>query len=536
MFQSRKWLSAPISIFALFIFGMVFGAQYSVHAQSQSFDHEPYPKLDFNFQSLELDLGLQPQNLRIDGAANYQLEANVSQADTITLYAGHMDISAVSVDGNSIDYSLHNDSLFVPLDQPSQKGQQYELSIRYSGNPTFGLLKNSNETIWSSQLPKAQRHWVPIVDNPHVDTDRPLLISRCHPDFQIWATGQKTNEEAASVDVMRYQFQSKGKVPASSLSLAVGKFNSVSTSAGVKKINVAVEQALSDSVNSQQLLEQAYNYMGMVEDSLAREYPYNRLNVMVLSDHSAETKQWAATTVYLYKNRGNLEAQLLRGIIGQWLGSYQRAAQWDQADAITLYQTLLHRALTDSTIRRWISNRCPICLLRYMIALGSSDWNRWLKGWQDWQNEPVKKVIRMLGTLFLKSCRGSPRGAITPNIGIGKADSRFLKCRKFALSGIPSPQRKMRPIRSPTRLTIVLNEADGKLKLSFRATQGVFNELTSITAYEVYANKTDTAEVTFTGTQDSVMLQVDPMINTLRLETAGTSRTCIWMSISRLRS
>ena len=46
----------------------------------------------------------------------------------------------------------------------------------------------------------------------------------------------------------------------------------------------------------------------------------------------------------------------------------------------------------------------------------------------------------------------------------------------------------------------------------------MINELTTIDAYEVYPNRTDTAEVTFTGAQDSVVLQVDPMISTLRLE------------------
>src|SRR6056297_493786 len=279
MFQPHKWLSAPISILTLLILGMLFGAQSSALAQSQSFDHQAYPKLDFDFKSLELDLGLQPQNLRIDGAATYQLEANVAEADTITLHAAHMEISAVSVDGNAVDYSLQNDSLIVPLSDPSQAGQQYELSIRYSGNPKFGLLKNDHQTAWTSQLPKSQRHWVPIVDNPHVDLQTTFNIS-VPSGFQVWATGQKTTEEAASVDVMRYQFQSKKEVPASSLSLAVGKFTSVSTSAGVKKINLAVEQSLADSVNSQELLEQAYNYLGMVEDSFGREYPYSRLNVL----------------------------------------------------------------------------------------------------------------------------------------------------------------------------------------------------------------------------------------------------------------
>jgi hypothetical protein len=496
---------------------MILSATHSAQAQSQNFDHESYPKLDFNFQSLKLDLGIQPQNLRIDGAANYQLKANVSEADTITLYAGHMDISAVSVDGNAMNYSLQNDSLFVPLDDPSQKGQQYNLSIRYSGNPKFGLLKNNNQTVWSSQLPMAQRHWIPIVDNPQVELETTFNIS-VPSGFQVWATGQKTNEEAASVDVMRYQFKSNGEVPASSLSLAVGKFNSVSTSAGVKKINVAVEQTLSDLVNSQQLLERAYSLMGSVEDSLGREYPYSRLNVIVLSDHSAETKQWAATTVYVYKNRGNLEAQLLRGIIGQWMGTYQRAAQWDHSDAITLYQTLLHRTLTDSS-RQLEQTQMPDFPSTIYDRFGVEYWNRWLKGWQEWQNEPVKNVIADARNAILESL---PRVTSWSDYAeywyrqSGQPLFEVPELRMIRDSTSSTPQTSSDSVAYEIKYT--LNESEGNLKLRFDATAGVFNELTSIRAYEIYPNRTDTAKVTFTGARDSVMLQIDPMISTLRLE------------------
>jgi len=153
--------------FSSFIFVVCFFLiAFSSPAQAQSFDYKSYPKLDFNFQSLELDLGLQPQNLRIDGAAKYQIEANVSGADTLTLYASRLDISSVSVNEESADYSLSNDSLFVLVDDSSEAGQKYTVNIRYSGSPKFGLLKDKNGTVWTSQLPKTQRHWMPIIDHP----------------------------------------------------------------------------------------------------------------------------------------------------------------------------------------------------------------------------------------------------------------------------------------------------------------------------------------------------------------------------------
>ena len=121
---------------ALFLAGFMILMMVTVpDVKAQSFDHEAYPKLDFDFLSLELSLGIQPQNLRIDGEAKYRVKANISGADTLTLYASHLDISNVSVDGEAADFSLQNDSLFVLVDDSTEAGSQYEVNIRYSGRP-----------------------------------------------------------------------------------------------------------------------------------------------------------------------------------------------------------------------------------------------------------------------------------------------------------------------------------------------------------------------------------------------------------------
>lgn len=488
---------------------------------AQSFDHDTYPKLDFDFKSLELDLGLQPQNLRIDGAATYQIEANVNQADTVTLYAAHMEISAVTIDGNSADYSLHNDSLFVPLSEPAEAGQQYELFIRYSGNPKFGLLKNVHGTVWTSQLPKAERHWVPTVDNPHEELKATFNIS-VPSGYQVWATGQKMGQKAVSVDVMRYQFSSKGEVPASALALAVGKFDAESTSFGVKKINVAVEQVLSDSVDAKKLLQEAYGFAGKVEDSLKREFPYSRLNIIVLGDHGGETKQWGASTIFVYKNAGDLQTQIQRGIIAQWFGAYQREAQWSQGDAITLYQSQVYKTLVDST-RLLKQSEFPDMPTTVYSKFGTKSWNSWVQNWDGWQNDPIKSVIAEARNEILSRNPAVITWDDYAEYWYRKSGQPLFDIPEISISNDTESADSNPPKTEVAdsvayKVTYSLNEADGELKLKFEAMYGIYKELTTINAYEVYSNTTDTAEVTFTGSQDSVMLQVDPMISTLQLK------------------
>lgn len=480
--------------------------------KAQSFDHEPYPKLDFNFVNLELSLGVQPQNLRIDGEAVYQVEANISGADTLTLYASHLDISNVSVDGETADFSLRNDSLFIPVNDSAEVGSQYEVNIRYSGRPQFGVLQNRNETIWSSQLPKAQRHWVPIIDHPQVTFKTTFNIS-VPSGVQVWATGEKVGEEVLSVDAMRYQFVSGEQVPASGLSFAIGGFENQSTSEGEKKINLAVEKSLESKTDPQAVLQNAQDYLASVEEKLQREYPFEQLQVVVLEDHNGEKKTWGATTIFLYENRGDLDTQLMRGIIGQWFGVQQRERQWTQADAITLSQTLLFKELLpDSSILS--SKDQPEGFGHSLYSqFGSEQWNSWQKGIGEWQNESVTVFMRDSITKMLEL------GAVISweeyaNFWYDHIGQPLFERPQFSFDSAESSSQ-----RDSVAYEVYydFNEAEGELKLQFEATKGYFGELTTIEAHEVYPGKVDTSEVTFTGREDSIVLQVQPTINTLQL-------------------
>ena len=486
--------------------------------QAQSFDYQMHPKLDFDFTSLELDLGIQPQNLRIDGDAHYQLKANVSEADTVVLYAAHLDISSASVNGKEADYMLHNDSLFVPLAEPTQAGDTLTLDIRYSGSTTFGLLKDARETVWTSLLPKAQRHWVPIVDNPRVAFKTKFNIS-VPAGFRVWATGKKTGEKAASVDAMTYHFESSRPVPASSLALAIGHFNHVATDFGNKQVNVIYEKTARDSTEIRDLAQSASQYLGRLQDSLQVNYPFSQLNIVILPDHHWETKSWGASTVFLYRNRGNLKAQLLRGLIGQWFGVYQREATWRYADAVNLYQTIVYDTFADSTVALKEADVPDSTTGTIYSGFGIRHWNRWQRSWKQWDNKPVKNIIAGMKQSVLKQL---------PPVISWDDYARFWYRKSgqplFDMPGLPlvsdttSSTVKQEADSVAYKVVYSLNDSTGKLKLRFTATHGVYKQLTSIKAYEIYTNKIDTAEVTFTGAQDSVMLNVEPMINTLRLD------------------
>src|SRR5699024_10448885 len=220
------------------------------------------------------------------------------------------------------------------------------VEIRYSGSPCFGLLKDRHDNVWTSMLPHAVQHWVPVADNPQNQLKPSFTIS-LPTEYQVWAAGRKTAEEAINEDITQYRFASDTTMPVTEMGFALGHFESDSTTYQDTKIDIAVEQSLADSIDSGQLLQQAGDWMAQIEKKTQTDYPFGSLTIVVLGDHNWETKSWGASTIYLYKNRGSLQHQLLRGLTGQWASARSLPAQWKQADAVTLYQTLLLQSVTD---------------------------------------------------------------------------------------------------------------------------------------------------------------------------------------------
>ncbi len=505
-----------LSYLLLFPF-LLFAVQLlPLSANAQSFDHEKYPKLDFTFESLDLQLVVQPDSQRIEGAAAYNLTANISGADSVILNATRMEIEAVSLNEEEADYHLSNDSLIVTLPDSSETGESYDLHIKYNSIPRFGLLNNVHGTVWTSLLPASQRHWLPTVDNPHVTFTSTMDIT-VPSGYTVWATGRKTNQEITSVDNIRYTFTSDDKVPASGLSFAAGNFNNNSTSFGIKRINVAVEQGYEDEDIGQEILQDAYDFLKRAEEELGLEYPFGRLNIIILDDHHWETKSWGASTVFLYKNRGGWKAQLYRGIAAQWFGVYQREEQWSEGDAISLYQALAVDRMSEEDIPE-ITNKDTPSLDSSTVydVFGPQRWQYWRQGLDTWSNQNMKTII----VNSMESVLSETGRVINWS---DYADHWYIRSGQ-PLFDVPDFSTEHEGDESVDdsvayKVTYNLDEADGRLILGFEALHGMYKELTSLRTIEVYSDRTDTAEITFTGERDSLVVNVDPAINTFRIDT-----------------
>jgi len=496
--------------FRFLVIGLgIFLVLISQDAWAQEFDYKQYPRLDFSFGELQLNLEVNPEEGSIEGTARYNAISNIDNIDSLVLQAAHMEIREVRVNDSEVDFNLRNDSLIIAFEEPYGAGESLEVSVNYKTIPRFGVLQNDLGTMWSSLLPLSNRHWFPSLDHPRVTFK--LGVSLTVPSgYQAVANGVKVDEEILDLNRVRFQYQTRSQVPATAVAFAVGKFDRQETSFGIKRITLNSEKGALTEVQNQELLEEAYDLLRLSEQRLGMEFPYERLHIVVLKDHFWETKTWGASTVFLYKNGGDFLAQLRRAIYAQWFGVYQREEQWSDSEATTLLQAALDVELSD-TLRTLTGKDYPDAETNDLYqAFGSEKWNRFRRQFNELDNRIRNTVMQNLSDL----------------VGVGEGVYSFRRYGEFWYQKNGQPvfelefdkQQAAEEFESDSVIYRVNYAEEGNnLRLTFNAQKGVYNELVTLPLVQISPDRVDTLEVTFTGARDSVRIQVPSLVQNVKI-------------------
>lgn len=494
---------ALLFVFALFV----------SNSQAQEFDFEKYPRLNFNFSQLTLDLTIDPENRGVKGSATYEMSANIGGVDSLVLQAAHMDIASVRINEEEASFTLHNDSLVVQLPDTTAPGKSYSVEVNYSTVPNFGILSNDLGTVWTSLLPRTHRHWFPSIDHPRVTFNSTISLT-VPSGYQAIANGVKLEEEILDVEQVRYTYKTRNEIPATSLAFAVGRFDRNETTFGIKKISLNAESGLWSAGERKSLLQDASQILGNAESLLGMEYPYERLNIVVLQDHFWETKSWGASAIFIYKNSGNLQTQLRRGIYGQWFGVYQREEQWAEADAMNLLQTALHYRLQDSATELSFSDVPSGNLSTVYNAFGPSTWNTFQENHHSLEKNFITTVDENLSAI-LEWGEGVYEFKDYGEFWYRQTGQPVLE---LELGGSANGGRQTSESDTVIYRVDYTQNADN-IKLTFEALRGGYKELVTLPLVQVSANGVDTLQVTFTGARDSVSINVPALVENVTITT-----------------
>ena len=497
-------IAAFICFFSLFTVSTVF---------SQSFDFERSPQLNFQFSDATIDLQLNPEEKTLNGSVEYRLKANIDGADTLRLQAAELQIDSVLSQGQAADFDISDNVLSFAVTDSSVIDQQYRVQIFYHGSPTFGLLKSSEGSMWTSMLPLSNRHWVPILDHPGVNFISTLSLT-VPEQYSVAASGVKTDEETLGNGNQRVTFRTGQAVPATAIGFAIGSFAEEGISFGIKRINSYAEPNSIDSEQQRALAEEAEGIIQEIENATEVDYPYQRLHIVLLNDHYWEQKPYGASTVFLYKNRGDLAHQLRRGIYAQWFGVYQREVQWANAWPINFFQTALHFSATDEPAALK-NNYSPETNFTTVYDNFSVDnWNFWQQ-YSNRDRSNVKQIAERIIPELLKEGGGT----FTPDqyrdiwyrfSGQPGIDVPSFKPEKEDQAGAQSDSVRY-------RVDYELAGNQQNLQLVFRAQQSLLTQTVTLPVEIISGGGSNASSVSFAGRVDSTTISLPAGTQNVRL-------------------
>jgi len=129
------------------------------------------PRRHFDILALHLDLALDVPNRGIGGTAKYTL-ARLGEGDFV-LDQVALDISSVTVDGESVSFRTPSDTLVIEMPDRIVRGGQSVVEIAYSATPRSGLHFREKRApdryaeVWTQGQKNDNRYWFPAWDHPN---------------------------------------------------------------------------------------------------------------------------------------------------------------------------------------------------------------------------------------------------------------------------------------------------------------------------------------------------------------------------------
>lgn len=470
---------------------------------AQDWDYQEHPRLNFEIEHIDADIRIS-QSLAIDGDIEYNIRFRMASVDSLVLDAVRMNVESVYVNGDEATFETVDETLVVFMNETQARGTDAVLRIRYSTmNPVFGIHQSYNNTIWTSQLPKTTRHWLPTVDSPRISFTTDFSITHAS-GFSVVANGREMENIVVSVDEETTRFASRYPVPSTALYLAIGNFESHSEQIGTNQFNVYTENSELDSELISEMVQNASRLINTLTEISGTDFPHRDLHIILKNDLIWETRNVASGIIYIDLNR-SIEKQLHFGLISQWAGVIAREAQWQNPEAIQVLTGYLAQrsGVEQAYFDEEISNLYPYDL--YSIDyLGH--WQRYIL-----ENPEFVSALEISKESIMSS---------QPNVyswlDFAKEIYQITGQPYFDTPVFSAPEKVIEQIYTYS-VKLDHNESEGTVTVRFESQNGGVDELVTVKATEFLFNDVRERELAFTGSSDQVVINVSDQVENIAL-------------------
>jgi aminopeptidase N len=176
--RGRPRIFAAASVVAAFIFAGTLGLAGR--------DDDPYARSrDYDLQNVRTHLRFDVEQKKVIGEATESLAILRENVGELRFDSVGLTIDSVTLNRQTTKFDVQPKELVVTLPQKARRGEHFEVTIRYSGQPTKGLyfiLPDKNypdqpKEIWSQGEAEDTRYYIPIYDYPNDRTTAEMLLT-----------------------------------------------------------------------------------------------------------------------------------------------------------------------------------------------------------------------------------------------------------------------------------------------------------------------------------------------------------------------
>lgn len=502
--------------FITLLFVVIITGSTVPNSYGQSWDFGKYPKLDISIQHLDAEIRLHETGL-IEGDLLYNLRFNVDGVDSLIFDGTRMDITGLSINNNLAEFSVEKDIIIIYLPAQFESSDSASLRIQYRTEPGFGIHKNHLDTNWSSLLPRSVRHWLPVIDHPRVRFTTEMVFT--YPSGKtIISNGRKGDSDIVSVEEEVTTFTSSRPLAASSLTWAFGDLELIASTIDnyqPQSPDASAFQRRSDSQiylyselpqsEDETLLSVAARAFESVQADLDVRYPFRDLYIVLLEDDKWEIKPYSSGVLYVFRNKGNLETQIRKGVLNQWIGGYITEEQWSDSAAVQLLTAYLANRLFELELT---SNEEE----EPYHTLSFSEFSKWAYYLSQTDTSSLYRDLESIPQTLFQTDQRILSWNILAEVIYKQTGQPYFDIPQ------PGPVKTDYVDNIEYRVVMDWNENENSIGLNFEALDEEITELVSVIAEEINISGTDQTELTFTGGSDSIILNVSPGVENVKLQ------------------
>lgn len=333
-------------------FSLLF-AFVAVQAQAQHDYTDSYPRNHaIDIVGYVFELTLSDDTDAIQGRTTVDARFDEPGQDQLRLDLVDMTVTAVSWDGESLDWTHEDGALRIDLGEEVPAGDRRQVVVEYEGAPTDGLdigpNKYGDRTFFSDNWSSRVRHWLPVVDHPYDKATTEMIITA--PDhYQAGSNG--TLAEVTDLENDMRLTHWVNPVPTATWLYFIGVADFA-----VDYVTTWNDVSIETWVYRQDRDAGFYDFAEPTEDVLAYYTdligPYvNRRLANVVSTATGGGMEAASTPAYSDRSvSGERDRRwqhiIVHEIAHQWFGNAVTEADWNDvwlSEGFATYYTLLYR-------------------------------------------------------------------------------------------------------------------------------------------------------------------------------------------------